>query len=85
MTHEQLWCAIDNLAQERGLSCSGLAKRSGLDPTIFNKSKRFYVDGTPRWMTLESIAKILDFTNMSACDFFKYVDNCKCKKRTKSV
>ena len=85
MTHEQIWCAIDNFAHERGLSCSGLAKRSGLDPTMFNKSKRFYADGKPRWMTLESVAKVLDFAHISASDFFKYVDNCECGRLTKNI
>nr|MBQ0091011.1 hypothetical protein [Candidatus Enterousia merdequi] len=75
MTHEQIWKAIDIFAQERGLTCSGLARRCGLDPTMFNKSKRFYQNGQPRWMSLESIAKILSFTNVSAEEFFRCVDN----------
>ena len=85
MTHEQIWCAIDEFAHERGLSCAGLAKRSGLDPTMFNKSKRFYADGKPRWMTLESIAKVLNFANVSASDFFHKVDSCKCHRSAKNI
>ena len=38
----------DTLAAENGLSASGLAKRSGLDPTTFNPSKRRMPDGDPR-------------------------------------
>ena len=45
MKHEDIWRAIDTLAAENGLSASGLAKRSGLDPTTFNPSKRCMPDG----------------------------------------
>jgi hypothetical protein len=40
MTHDDVWSAIEKFATEHGMSCSGLAKCSGLDPTTFNKSKR---------------------------------------------
>ena len=50
LTHTQIWRAIDRLAESRGLSPSGLARRAGLDPTTFNPSKRISADGTmPRW------------------------------------
>ena len=44
MKHEDVWRAIDTLAAENGLSASGLAKRSGLDATTFNPSKRTMQD-----------------------------------------
>ena len=74
MTHAQVWQAIEIFAHERGFTCSGLARRSGLNATTFNKSKRFSANGRPRWVSLESIAKIIHFANISATDFFKYVD-----------
>lgn len=74
MTHSQVWQAIEEFAHERGFSCSGLARRSGLNATTFNKSKRFSASGRPRWVSLESIAKVIDFANVSATDFFKYVE-----------
>lgn len=49
MTHEDIWQAIDRLAMANNMSCSGLARCSGLDPTTFNKSKRWTRDGKPRW------------------------------------
>ena len=49
MTHSDIWGAIDSFAYSHKMSCSGLAKRSGLDPTIFNKSKRWSKYGQPRW------------------------------------
>src|ERR1700689_1070254 len=57
LTHAQIWSAIDRLAARVGLSASGLAKRSGLDPTTFNKSKRITTEGRARWPSTESIAK----------------------------
>lgn len=62
LTHAQVWNAVDRLAERAGLSASGLAKRAGLDPTTFNKSKRITPDGRPRWPSTESVAKILAAT-----------------------
>jgi phage repressor protein C with HTH and peptisase S24 domain len=72
LAHEEVWTAIDALAQRNGLSPSGLARRSGLDPTTFNKSKRYAADGRPRWPSTESIAKILRATNTSINDLFSH-------------
>ena len=65
MKHEEIWRALDTLAAENGLSASGLAKRSGLDATTFNPSKRHMPDGRARWPSTESIAKVLDATGAS--------------------
>jgi len=65
MKHEEIWRAIDTLAAENGFSASGLARRSGLDPTTFNKSKRRMPDGRARWPSTESIAKVLGATGAS--------------------
>ena len=65
LTHGQIWTALDRLAERAGLSPSGLAKRSGLDPTTFNKSKRITADGRERWPSTESVAKALAATNSS--------------------
>lgn len=75
MNHYQIWRAIELFAKEHGLSCSGLAKRSGLDPTTFNKSKRFSKYEQPRWPSTNSIAKIIDATGSTPQDFFKYINN----------
>lgn len=68
-THSEIWNAIDRLAQDNGYSPSGLAKKAGLDPTTFNKSKRVSADGKPRWPSTESISKILTVTNTKLADF----------------
>ncbi len=65
MKHDEVWRALDTLAAEYGLSASGLAKRSGLDATTFNPSKRRMPDGRARWPSTESLAKVLDATGAS--------------------
>ena len=56
MTHHDIWRGIDLLAESRGLSASGLARKAGLDPTTFNRSKRLTAAGKERWPSTESIA-----------------------------
>ena len=73
LTHEQIWSALDRLAERAGLSASGLAKKSGLDPTTFNKSKRITGDGRERWPSTESIAKALAATNSSIDSFVQLI------------
>jgi phage repressor protein C with HTH and peptisase S24 domain len=77
LTHNQIWTAIDRLAAHAGLSASGLAKRSGLDPTTFNKSKRITPDGRPRWPSTESLAKSLAATRTTVDDFVKLISGGK--------
>lgn len=77
MQHKLLWDTIETLAKSRGLSCSGLAKLSGLDATTFNKSKQFSPDGTPRWPSCATIAKIIKATNISLDDFAKIFSDLK--------
>jgi len=73
LTHEQIWTAIDRLATRAGLSPSGLARRSGLDPTTFNKSKRVTSDGRARWPSTESVAKALAATGSSLDSFVQLI------------
>lgn len=69
MRHTDIWKAVDTLAERNGLSTSGLARRAGLDPTAFNKSKRTGSDGSPRWLSTESLAKVLEAVGASLEDF----------------
>ena len=59
LTHAQIWGALDRLAARAGLSASGLAKKAGLDPTTFNKSKRVTPDGRPRWPSTNRLQSLL--------------------------
>jgi phage repressor protein C with HTH and peptisase S24 domain len=77
MKHEDIWRALDTLAAENGLSASGLAKRSGLDPTTFNPSKRIMPDGRNRWPSTESVAKVLNATGASLEAFTSLVSGAR--------
>jgi len=77
MKHEDIWRALDTLAAENGLSASGLAKRSGLDPTTFNPSKRHMPNGRERWPSTESVAKVLDATGASLEAFTALVSGAR--------
>jgi phage repressor protein C with HTH and peptisase S24 domain len=73
LSHSQIWMALDRLAASRDLSPSGLAKKSGLDPTTFNKSNRITPDGRPRWPSTESVAKALDATDTPIDEFVRLI------------
>jgi phage repressor protein C with HTH and peptisase S24 domain len=77
LTHSQIWSAIDRLAARAGLSPSGLAKKAGLDPTTFNKSKRVTDEGRPRWPSTESVAKALDAASVSVDAFVNLISDSK--------
>lgn len=64
-----IWRGIDALAKSKGLSASGLARLSGLNPTSFNKSKRVTAAGRQRWLNMESLNKVLEATHTSFLDF----------------
>jgi len=74
LTHSQIWTAIDRLAERTGLSASGLAKKAGLDPTTYNKSKRVTSDGRLRWPSTESVAKSLAATGTSIETFIALIN-----------
>lgn len=74
LTHAQVWSAIDRLAARAGLSASGLARRAGLDPTTFNKSKRITPQGRSRWPSTESIAKALAATGTPFDAFVELIE-----------
>lgn len=73
-THDQIWQGLDRLAQSKGYSPSGLARKAGLDPTSFNKSKRVSPDKKPRWPSTESLAKVLAVTDSTMADFISLID-----------
>ncbi len=69
LKHADVWRALDRLATKHGMSASGLARRSGLDPTTFNKSKRITKEGKQRWPSTESVSKVLAATGDSLAEF----------------
>lgn len=79
LSHARIWAAIDRLAEKYGLSASGLARKSGLDATSFNRSKRTGPDGRDRWPSTESLAKVLAATGASLDEFMRLVDGSEAK------
>lgn len=77
LKHSEIWTAIDRLAHENGYSASALARKAGLDPTTFNKSKRTTRDGKLRWPSTESISKILFATGATLGEFVSYVGDAE--------
>lgn len=73
LSHETIWNAIDRLAERNQMSASGLARRAGLDPTSFNKSKRLGPDGRERWPSTESLAKVLEATGATMEEFLGFL------------
>ena len=69
ITSFQTWHAFDKLAMENNVTVSGLARRSGLDATTFNKSKRVFSSGKARWPSMCTVAKVLNALNMTMDDF----------------
>jgi len=83
-THAQIWQGLDQLAASKGYSASGLAKKAGLDPTSFNKSKRVSPEGKPRWPSTESLAKVLAVTSSTMSDFIALIQMTETKSLTKA-
>ena len=69
LKHADIWRAIDRLAAKHGLTASGLARRSCLDATSFNKSKRIRKEGKQHWPSMESVSKVLNATGDSLAEF----------------
>ena len=82
-SHDDIWRGIDRLAAGLGYSPSGLAKKAGLDPTSFNKSKRVGPDGKPRWPSTESLSKILSVTGSTMSDFISLISDETSQPRCK--
>lgn len=74
LKHADIWAALDSLARDNGLTASALARRAGLDPTTFNKSKRITREGKPRWPSTESVSKVLEATGASLGDLVAYIE-----------
>ena len=85
LTHGQIWSALDALAKTKKLSTSGLARNSGLDPTSFNKSKRFTAEGRERWPSTESVSKVLKSTGTTLSEFIELVEQSSGRRRSSNI
>jgi hypothetical protein len=73
-THQQIWAAIDALAEQRGWSVGRLAVKAGLDATALNPSKRRGIGAKPRWPSTETLCKLLSASDTSFGRFAEMVD-----------
>ena len=73
MTHDELWDGIKNLAKSNNISCSRLARISGLDATAFNLSRHKSKYGQERWPTMLTISRVLDSTGITLAEFATYM------------
>ena len=71
LSYVEIWKGIDQLAVQKGLSLSAMAQKAGLDPTAFNKSKRVGPDGRKRWLSMESLNKVLAATHTGLDEFIR--------------
>ena len=85
LSHADIWRAIDSLAAQQKISVSALARRSGLDPTTFNRSKRHTRDGKPRWPSTESISKVLDATGCPLPEFTSIIAGSVVGSKTQRI
>lgn len=69
-----VWQALDDLAFQRGLSPSGLAKAAGLDATTFNPSRRRGSQGVYRWPALSSLLAALAVLNVPLSLFAQRIE-----------
>ena len=69
MHHAALWATVSRIAEINNISCSCLARKCDLDPTTFNPSKRLSKYGQPRWVSTETLYKILRGTNITPMEF----------------
>ena len=82
ITHDNIWGAIDYVADEQKISPSRLAINCGLNATTFNKSKRCDAYGKSRFPSFATIAKVLNKSNMSMSEFGNICDNCVKNKKS---
>lgn len=74
---KHVWAALDQIAEEAGLTASGLAVRSGLDATSYNVSKRKSPTKQWRWPNTGSISKTLNVTGKDWRQFGAMIEEQK--------
>lgn len=73
-TSDDLWNAIDRVAELKGISVSRMAIRSGLDASALNKSKRHRGGAGAHWPSMETVSLILNAMKMDIEDFAEIVN-----------
>lgn len=74
ISHETMWRGIDLLCARLQISHSELARRAGLEKTIFHPSRRVLPDGSLRWPRSATIAKVCEACGLT---FTEYAALCE--------
>ena len=74
LKHSAVWAAIDQLATDKKMTRSGLARFCGLDATTFNISKRFEASGKPHWPAMYTLSRVLAATQTTVTEFGRMCD-----------
>ena len=83
ISQHDVWNTIDELAARQKTSPSRMAINSGLDATIFNKSKRNDEYGKSRYPSFRTVIKVLDSLNMTMAEFGAICDKHHQKSQEK--
>lgn len=69
LEHAHIWGAIDSLAKRHSMAITTFSKHVGLSPALLTDAKRFADDGRPVWPSLPTLAKILEYADISFVEF----------------
>jgi lambda repressor-like predicted transcriptional regulator len=69
LNSDNLWHSIDVIADQRGMSLPKLALDAGLDQSTFSHARR-----RRNWMSLQTLAKVLNHYQISLKDWAEMVD-----------
>lgn len=73
MKQDDVWRGIDLLADNVGVTPARLARMAGLDQAVFSAGRRRRDDGSLRWPSMDSLAKVLKVSGISMGDFVNYM------------
>lgn len=76
--HKRFWGVVDQIAKNKGISTSFLAKIAGMDATSFNKSKRIS-NGYYHMPNITTVMAILRACNLTWHDWARYWDAAQSK------
>ena len=82
ITHDDIWNALDAIANNQKITPSRMAINSGLDATTFNKSKRCDACGKTRYPSCRTIIKVLNTGKITMAEFGAICDHVCMNKAT---
>src|SRR4051812_33438980 len=77
LTARHFWTVIDEIAAERAMSASALARAAGLDATTFNRSKRVDRHGRERWPATQTLVAVLAVAGLTLGDLAARIERVR--------